>query len=409
VVNPDLSAGLARPLRLVALGDELLRGDTSDTNSAWLAHRLSALGYTPDSIEQRPDRRGAAEAAVRRWREEGGVLVVGGGLGPTPDDATREEIAAGLGVSLAEDPRARKLIAERERRLGRRYTEETWRQARIPVGCEPVANPQGTAPAFHCAHPAANEGFLLVLPGVPREYRGLGELVFPLADGGERAAIWRLVGPGEDRLAALLADLPGSDSLGHYPSLEGHRLRVPPGAVDEAELARRLEPYLVSQSGGSLEADLVSRLRERGESLAVAESCTGGLLGARISRVPGASEVWRGGVQSYADEIKTALLGVPAVTIEEHGAVSEEVARAMVAGARERLGSDWALAVTGIAGPGGERPAKPVGTLYLALAGPPGTAPRHRHLVGGWDREGNRRFAVQQALVLLWRALRETS
>jgi nicotinamide-nucleotide amidase len=182
---------------------------------------------------------------------------------------------------------------------------------------------------------------------------------------------------------------------------------VPVNTVDEADLARRLAAYLVSRDGDSLERTVVTRLAERGDTLAVAESCTGGMLGARISRVPGASEVWLGGVQSYADDVKRRLLAVPADLIESEGAVSEAVARAMAAGVRRSLGSDWALSVTGIAGPGGERPGKPVGTIHLGLAGPTPAAARHLALTAGWDRENNRRFAVQQALTLLWRAIRD--
>jgi nicotinamide-nucleotide amidase len=161
----------------------------------------------------------------------------------------------------------------------------------------------------------------------------------------------------------------------------------------------------VSTDGSSLEATILRLLAARGQTLAVAESCTGGLLGGRLTRVPGASEVFLGGVLSYADAVKTALLDVPAALIAEQGAVSEAVALAMAAGARRRLRADWGLSITGIAGPGGERPGKPVGTLHCGLSGP--GAERHLHVLAGWDRENNRRFAVQQALTLLWRALEE--
>ncbi|MBN2171970.1 MAG: nicotinamide-nucleotide amidohydrolase family protein [Candidatus Krumholzibacteriota bacterium] len=399
----DLRPRLVAPVRLAALGDELLRGERADTNSPWLAARLAALGHPVASIVQVPDRRGAAADLLARWREEGGTLVVGGGLGPTPDDATREEIATGLGVPLVEHPRAAAWIREREARLERRFGPGTLRQALLPAGCEPVFNPLGTAPGI--CHAAAGR-LLLVLPGVPHEYRAICEAVFPLDAAAAAAEDWTLSGLGEDRLAGELADFPGREALGFYPNLaQGHRLRVPLAGVDREALAARLAPWLVSQRGESLAAVVLDLLRARGETLAVAESCTGGLLGARLTAVPGASDVFLGGVVSYADTVKTRLLDVPAGRIADDGAVSEAVARAMARGARARLDGDWALAVTGIAGPGGARPGKPVGTLHLALAGP--GVERHERHQAGWDRDGNRDFAVRQALTLLWRSLRE--
>lgn len=398
----DLAARLARPLRLLAVGDELLRGEVLDTNSHWLAGRLTALAWTPDTVRQCGDRAGELAGAVRAWLGEGGALIVSGGLGPTPDDRSREEIAAGLGVALAESAEAAALIRAREERLERRFTAYTHRQALLPAGMAPIANPVGTAPGFWCAHPGGR-GCLLVLPGVPHEYRAILEALLPLPAGGQ-GENWRLTGLGEDQLSSLLADLPGVETLGFYPSLEGLRLRLPAaGGPDREALAARLGPHLVSRTNEGLEAALIARLAAAGQTLAVAESCTGGLLAARLTRVPGASAVFLGGVLSYADSVKRALLGVPAALLASEGAVSEAVARAMAEGARARLASDWALAITGIAGPGGERPGKPVGTLHIGLAGPQGT--RHRHRLAGWAREENRQFAVQQALDLLWGAL----
>ncbi len=402
-LTPDLMARLGRPLRILAAGDELLRGEIIDSNSAWLAARLTAQGWTPEAMGQIGDRTGDLSAAVRRWREEGGCLVLGGGLGPTPDDLSREEIAAGLGLELAEHADAAAMLRAREVQLSRDFNGLTWRQALLPRGCEPIANPRGTAPAFWL--PADEDsGFLLVLPGVPGEYRAIAEMLFPEP----KQAIaenWLLVGLGEDRLARLLDDFPGKEDLGFYPSLEGHRLRLPKNSkVDPEALALKLEPYLVSRNARRLERVILADLEARAQTLAVAESCTGGMLGARITRAAGASTVFLGGVQSYSDRVKETMLGVDPDLIRAEGSVSEAVAKAMAEQVREKLGSDWALSITGIAGPGGERPGKPVGTLHFGLSGPSGTA--HLHRMAGWDREDNRRYAVLQALTMLWQALR---
>ncbi len=401
-MNIELASRINRPLRIVAIGDELMRGDHPDTNSPWLAERLAQLGEIPDSVEQLPDRKGAAEAAVRRWKEEGGTLFLGGGLGPTEDDATREEIAAGLGVELVESAEAAEMIRNLESRRGRAFTVYTHRQARLPEGCRPLSNPVGTAPPILCEK---ENGFLLVLPGVPSEYRAVLETVLPMTKSDLPAQEWRLAGLGEDKLATALEGMPGLERLGFYPNREGIRVRVPSDEFDHEELATRLNGHLVSRSGETLEEVLVNLLLERGETVAVAESCTGGLLGGRITRVNGSSAVFLGGVQSYANEVKESMLGVPTSLLVEYGAVSEECARAMAEGVRERLAANWALSITGIAGPEGGTDEKPVGTLHIALAGESGT--RHIRRLAPWGREDNRRYAVQEALTMLWMSLRD--
>ncbi len=396
-MNIELNAKLAHPLRIVAIGDELMRGDHPDTNSPWLAERLAQLGEVPDSIEQLPDRDGAAESAVRRWVKEGGTLFLGGGLGPTEDDATRDEIAAGLGVELELNEDAAEMIRDLEKRRAHTFTSYTHRQANFPEGCRPVQNPVGTAPSILCER---DGGFLLVLPGVPAEYKAIAESVLPTPDDQPRPQEWRLAGLGEDKLATLLEGMPGLEKLGFYPNREGIRVRLPVTNFESDELARRLGKHLVSREGDTLEDVIVAKLRERGETLAVAESCTGGMLGARITRVAGASQVFLGGVQSYANEVKESMLGVSQELLVEFGAVSEECARAMAQGVRERLGADWALSITGIAGPEGGTEEKPVGTMHIALACESETY--HSMRRAPWDREGNRRYAVQEALTLLW-------
>ncbi|MBC8366279.1 CinA family protein, partial [bacterium] len=222
-------------------------------------------------------------------------------------------------------------------------------------------------------------------------------------EGGTRAQEWRLAGLGEDKIATLLEGMPGLEKLGFYPNREGIRLRLPLEDFNPDELERRLGKHLVSRKGARLEDALVAKLGMRGETMSVAESCTGGMLGARITRVAGASEVFLGGVQSYANEVKEKLLGAPNDLLISHGAVSEECARAMAEGARARLGADWGLSITGIAGPDGGTEDKPVGTLHIALAGKEET--RHIMRRAGWGREDNRLYAVQEALTLIWMAL----
>ena len=397
----DLRGRLARPLRIVSIGNELLRGDIADGNAAWLASRLAALGAPPDSISQIGDDLALIAAAVRAWRAEGGCLILGGGLGPTVDDMTREAVAAALDAQLVEDPRALAWIRERESRGGRRYRDGTLGQARSPVGSEPLPNPRGTAPGFLVN---AAGGFLLVVPGVPGEYREICGACLPGPESRSIASNWTLTGPGEDVLAEILADFPGRERLGYYPSFSGYRLRVPDG-VDGSDLALRLAPWLVSSGGENLETVLVRLLAERGETVACAESCTGGLIGARLTEVPGASAVFPGGIVSYSNRVKEELLGVRRSLLIEHGAVSRPVALAMALGVRRALASDWGVAATGIAGPDGGTDGKPVGTLHVAVAGPEGVS-AHAHRLAVWDRADNRHFAAQSALALLWEQLR---
>ncbi|MDP6669328.1 MAG: nicotinamide-nucleotide amidohydrolase family protein [Candidatus Krumholzibacteria bacterium] len=396
----DLAAKLLAPIRILALGDELLRGDHPDTNSPWLASRLSALGHVPESIEQGGDRGRRFPEVLSRWQEEGGVLIVGGGLGPTEDDRSREQIAESLGRPLREDPEALAMIQALEKRRGKSFTSHTHRQALLPEGFRPLANPVGSAPALLLEK---SEGFLLVLPGVPAEFRAICESLFPAIE--DEASHWRLIGIGEDRLATLLEGFPDLEQLGFYPSLEGIRLRLPRDFPGREALAAMLQPWLLSMDGQSLEECLVQLLKSRGETLGLAESCTGGMAGAHITRVQGSSEVFLGGVESYSNHAKECLLGVPGDILEEEGAVSEAAARFMASGLRERLSCDWAISITGIAGPGGGSRKKPIGTVHFALEGP-GTS-LHLQRLFSREREDNRRLAVQTALTLLWKTLRE--
>jgi nicotinamide-nucleotide amidase len=353
--------------------------------------------------------------AIHDAHRESVAVVVTGGLGPTPDDLTREALAGFVGESLFLDEELAEVLVRRYRRRGREMAETNLRQAyRTPSG-HSIPNPRGTAPGLLHLH----EGVpILLLPGVPAELRSMWEqtgegVVAPLVKGGApRALRLRSAGLPESDAAQLVGEIAAA-----APALElafcvtrfgvDILLRTEDEGLDLDAASRpfvdALGEKLYTIGDGGLPEVLAELLWERGESVAVAESCTGGLLGAELSSVPGSSRYFRGGILAYADEVKRRQLGVEAEDLRLHGAVSAEVAEAMARGARERVESDWALAITGIAGPDGGSEEKPVGTVFVALAGAEGA--QHRRLSLPGDRAQNREWSVAAALDLLRRHL----
>lgn len=416
------------PLRtavIIAVGSELLTPERVDTNSLFLTGALNALGVQLRYKVVVGDARDDIGAALLAAAAQADIVVVTGGLGPTDDDVTREAVAAACGMPLEEDADVAAAIRSRFAARGLAMPAINRRQALVPRGATVLPNPDGSAPGLWIERP---EMVCIVLPGPPRELRGMFEAVARtrLAAACGRQGIFRRVlrvtGRPEsyvDEVASpvysrwLSAAVPISTSvLATRGDVELHLAaraasrEDADGALDAAtsELAVVLGRDLVSSDGAALEEVVGRLLRAQGRRVAVAESCTGGLIASRLTDVPGSSEYVHAGWVAYHNEAKTALLGVDARLIEAHGAVSEPVARALADGCRKLAGTDYGLGVTGIAGPGGGSSDKPVGTVYVALAGP-GERLRMRRLNLPGDRERVKHFASQAALDLLRRTL----
>jgi nicotinamide-nucleotide amidase len=404
---------------IVASGSELVRGDRNDRNGPFLAASLLRLGIDPARIAIVGDDPADLEAALSAGLEHD-LLVVSGGLGPTHDDRTIELLARATGVELAVDEELAAAIEQLSRRVAARldrpyadFEHGVRKQATLPVGALWVGL-VGTAPAVVLEH--AN-GVAVALPGPPRELQELWPRVLetpPLRRLLERAAaperrVLRLFGVSESAVAQALAAAGGEgegvDVTICAREFELHiDLFVQPGAearADELELrlVHEHERFLFSRDERSTAELVLALLRERGLTLATAESCTGGLVAARLTDVPGASDVFLGAVVAYADDVKAAQLGVPEQVLREHGAVSAETAAAMTRGARERLGADVAVSVTGVAGPDGGSADKPVGLVFLHAAGPTGELARRLDVPG--DRETIRLRSTVAALHLV--------
>jgi nicotinamide-nucleotide amidase len=407
---------------VIAIGDELLLGKTVNNNAAYLSRRLAALGIATRRQLVVGDVEADIAAAVDEARALSPLAVSTGGLGPTDDDRTLAAVARHLGLKLVLHQPTLKEIERRFARRGMKMPDVNVGQARVPAGAHVLANPLGTAPGIV----VETEGFVLcLLPGVPAEMEYIFEHGFvPLLEKkgyvGERVYEKQLHATGlpESAVAERLegVDVPAGLHFAYLPQTFQVNLRIWGAAADEETFRERAEPvaravraalgvHVFAEDGVTLEQAVGETLRGRGETLALAESCTGGLIAKRVTDVPGASSWFLGGVVSYANEAKTNLLGVAAATLEAHGAVSEETAREMAAGARERFGATYALAVTGIAGPSGGTAEKPVGTTCFALAEGGRTTSEQVYLADGRGRVRLR--ASQHALDLLRLRLRE--
>lgn len=417
---------------LLTVGTELVLGLTVDTNAADLGRALAGAGVRVLRRTSVPDDPAPIRDAVRAALGRTGLLIVSGGLGPTRDDITKRAVAEVLGKPLRHDPAILAHLEDLYRRRGvTKMPEANRSQADVPEGARVLENRWGTAPGLWLED---RDGRVVVLlPGVPAEMRGLLEHeVMPRlreriaaadakAQGGApvvRSRVLRTTGIAESALADLVGDparlLPPSVTLAWLPSFDGTDLRLTawrlPGAEADAALeagVQALRPKLGRVCYGEDEADLagvvLDLLAEQGAHLATAESCTGGLIGERLTSVPGSSRVYRGGIVAYDNDVKLQLLGVSAETLAAHGAVSEAVAREMASGASRVLGADAAVAVTGIAGPTGAMPGKPVGTVWIAVHWRDQLRAFTHVLPGG--RDAVRRRAAQWALDYLRRVV----
>jgi nicotinamide-nucleotide amidase len=373
---------------VLAIGDEIVTGLTTDTNSGFLAAELRALGVDPVAFFAVPDDEEAILRALWRALEEAELVVCTGGLGPTSDDLTTACVARLAGRELVLDEPSLAAIRERFRARGLPMSENNRKQALFPAGAEVFPNPDGTAPGFVCRVEAPRRtGWVACFPGVPREMRSIvtASLVpwIRARRPGRRflARTFSTFGVSESRLDELLAGAfdPAEARLAFraaFPRMTV-RLTVDGGEGDDLEgrmaglesrLRERLGACVYAVGNVGMEEEVGRLLRERGMTLAVAESCTGGRIGDWVTDVPGASAYFLLGIAAYADEVKRGVLGVSPATLERCGAVSPETAEEMAEGARRLSGASLGLATTGIAGPGGGTPEKPVGTVCIGLA-----------------------------------------
>jgi nicotinamide-nucleotide amidase len=408
-------------IELINTGTELLIGDVINTNAAWLGQQLVELGLNLDRVTVVPDG-DAIDRALEEACRRVDVVIITGGLGPTMDDVSREAAATVLGLPLETDAAALATLTDFFAKRGRTVNEHNKRQALVPRGGIVLPNPNGTAPGLYL--PAAlgeSRGLntsMFLLPGPPRELKPMMKnevvpLLRKLLPGGADRVCryFKFTGLGESDISmALQSDLEaiGGIEIG-YCLGKGDvdvRLTGPSSAIQQAgELCRgKLGEFLVSDDRRVVEEVCVARLIEKGEWVAVAESCTGGFLANRITNVSGASGVFGLGFITYANEAKTRLLNVAPALLAQHGAVSEPVAAAMARGCLEASGADHALAVTGIAGPTGGSEEKPVGTVFIALASKGAPVEVRRRLFRG-DREWFKILASQAALDFLRRRL----
>lgn len=408
---------------IVVTGSELVRGERQDRNGPFLAAEMVRLGLEPARIMIVGDRPGDIEGALRD-ASGASLVLVSGGLGPTHDDRTIEMIAQFAGLDLVLDERLEReieavsrMVAERLHRPYAEFEAGVTKQATLPYGALSLGL-AGTAPGVVLE----SEGRVVVaLPGPPRELQRLWPRALESAPVRAVLArvrpsgrvVLRFFGTPESAVAQALADA-GGDGDGVEVTICAREfeihvdLVVEPGGETRAEeiansLRTALEPYLFGEDERSVAEIVLELCRSQGLSLAVAESCTGGLVASRLTAVPGASDVFAGGVVAYGNEVKVGALGVPLGLIEAHGAVSAEVASAMAHGVRGRLGSDVAVAVTGVAGPAGATPEKPVGLVFVHAVGPEGERSVLTELPG--DRAMVRGRATATALHLVRRLL----
>jgi nicotinamide-nucleotide amidase len=404
---------------VIAIGTELLLGQIVDTNSSWMGEHLALAGIDSHFQTKVGDNLERMISSIRLGLERSDAVILCGGLGPTQDDITREAIAEIMGVPLIRHPeigdRIRAMFAAR----GRDMPDNNLRQADVPQGASVIAQMPGTAPGLICP---VNNKVLYAVPGVPHEMREMltGTVIPDLQKRAGlsaviRSRVLRTWGHSESGLAEMLAsridelDGPGNPTLAFQASgIEGIKVRITAKAasaddaetilaVEEARLRSVLGDLVFGVDNETMESVVLNMLRVRGLSLGIAESLTGGLMGARFTSVPGASDVFRGGIISYASDVKFSLLGVP-----EGPVVSADAAAAMAEGARRVLAADVALATTGVAGPA-EQEGQPVGTVFLGLAMEGASEVQQVQLPG--DRQRIRQYAVISAVNLLRRRL----
>jgi nicotinamide-nucleotide amidase len=409
---------------LVNTGTELLLGDVQDAHLAFIAREIFPLGLRIDEQRTVPDSEAIGHTLAELFpRCE--ILFVTGGLGPTSDDITREMIADSLGLELCQDAQLLSSLRQRLQIRGIKWAAGIARQSDVPAGAQVLPNENGSAPGFYLKaniNPRIPSSHVFVLPGPPRELQPmfrkyvmpiLRSLVPPSALVERR--LYRIAGVGEslveEAIGKKILAIPGIE-LGYCarPGEVEVRIVGKAEAVEQADAIVRstLGRSIFSTADETLEEVIVQLLTKRNQTLATAESCTGGLIANRITNVPGASKIFVAGYVCYANRAKTDMLDVDPKLIEAHGAVSEPVARALAEHARACAESDYAIATTGIAGPTGGSPEKPVGTVYVALASAPSETMAKRFFFPT-DRETFKQLAAQAGFEMLRRKLLASS
>ena len=399
---------------IITIGDEILIGQIVDTNSAWMAQKLNAIGIRVKQITSISDDKQHILTALKEAHERVNIILITGGLGPTKDDITKKTLAEYFGVRLVENAAALANVETIFRRLRGTLTElldVNKKQALVPENCEVILNRNGTAPGMWFNY---DDTIYMSMPGVPHEMMYMmEEAVIP-----KLKATFKLphiihhtiltVGEGESYLAEKIADiedsLPPYIKLAYLPKLGQVRLRLSAYGENETFLKEKVEEFaaritervgksVVAQADIPLEKAILNFMTERGLTLSAAESCTGGYISHLITQHPGSSQVFFGGAVSYSYELKESILGVKNETLWQHGAVSEETVTEMVEGALLNFKSDYAIAVTGIAGPDGGTPEKPVGTVLIGVANTEITVTR-KFLLGNKRQQNIERTAI---------------
>lgn len=403
---------------IISVGTELVTGQVLETNAAWFAGQLATFGIHVDAHITVGDDPFFLEATIRTALDRSQLILITGGIGPTPDDITRQAVAAALDVPLVENAEALAAVESFFRRLQRPMNAANKVQALLPRGSAVIPNLRGTAPGIHHHHAGHH---LFVLPGVPLEMESMfldsvAPLIKTLGTGGAIVS-GRLncFGMNEARVGELLIDLMDRHRNPHVGTTASDAVisvRVTAQAnrrdvaleqldADLLEVRRRLGTVVFGRDDETLEDSVARLLTDAGASVCTAESCTGGLLAKRLTDVAGATVFFQRGFVVYADQAKVELLGASADVLEREGAVSEAAAREMAAGARVRGKADFALSITGVAGPGGGTPDKPVGLVYVGLADQTGVEVVRRTWGDHLSRQEIRDRSVKTALNML--------
>ena len=408
-------------IEIITIGDELLCGRTLDTNAGMIARELHAAGFTVARITTTGDTHSAISSALLSCLPETRFIIVTGGLGPTEDDLTSSAAAGALEDTIILHPEALAMLRRELERRQRTMNTSQKKQAMLPSRCTPIPNPVGTACGFVMHH--ADRHYLF-LPGVPTEARAMTEqsvITYINKHSGRNHSIQsktlRVYGLWESIIQEKLSDVMTTQpdvALGFYPHFPEVLLRLTTHGPDETVLKERLNltrntiterigEYIYAEGDVSLMEAVGHLLHEGGHSVAVAESCTGGLLSHLITSVPGSSAWFERGLVVYSNIAKIQLAGVEESILAQHGAVSAQTAEALAQGVRSRAACTYGIGITGIAGPGGGTPEKPVGTVFFAIAGPEGCQSYHHRFTG--NREQNKHLSAYTALDLLRRTL----